>query len=356
MEETLEYYFDDELHVIFSKYTIDTLGIIKNKKSGKTPSYGKGKYNMCVVRDDNGNHRSIRVARAVASTFLGKPPTTGHTADHIESKQKKNDALSNIRWMCKKGQAINQIRPETYKTAFLVVKDGIEKTMNEWVKFMNAMKTPEEREFTYNMINNYAQKKQHGFEYKEYPDLEGEDWKEVEGSKNKMGHWEISNMKRVKWITNTGAENVLWGKRLGHNGNGYPFVKINGKQCLCHIMAFAAFHPELWKTKKSDEMVLHEDDDKEDFRPHKLRLDTQTSNMKDSHNNGSRDGTKSARMKCASYINGVLEKDDYISLSDAAEYLKTKGYPKASYKNISKALSDKWKNKSAYGRTWQKIK
>ena len=38
--KTLEYYFEDGSHVIFEKYTIDTLGIIKNKKSGKTPSYG----------------------------------------------------------------------------------------------------------------------------------------------------------------------------------------------------------------------------------------------------------------------------------------------------------------------------
>jgi len=353
--KTLEYYFEDETHVVFEKYTIDTLGIIKNKKSGQTPSYGKGTYNRCGVYDNDGKRRMIRVGRAVASTFLGEPSTPAHTADHIDSKQKKNDALSNIRWKCKPGQRANQIRQDTLKTAFIVVKDGIEKTVNEWIDHMNNMKNPEEREFTKSMIEHYAQKKQRGFAYKEYPNLDGEVWKPIKGSKTKRGdYWKISNMNRVKYITNIGTENVLWGEQLGRI-NGYPIVKINQKIWSCHILAFMAFHEELWSAKESEEMVCHEDDNREDFRPHKLRLGTGSDNMKDSHVNGKRDGTKTARKKCASYINGVLEKDDYTSLTDAAEYLKTKGHPKAVQSYISMALSDNYKYKMAYGRTWQKI-
>ncbi|AGE59189.1 hypothetical protein PBCVOR070422_687L [Paramecium bursaria Chlorella virus OR0704.2.2] len=360
MSNTLEYYFEDESHVVFSKYTCDTLGIIKNKKSGKTPRYGKGTYNRCVLIDDDGKERTIRVARAVASTFLGKPPTPEHTVDHIASGQKKNDALTNIRWLCKKGQSSNRIIPKTNKTAFVVVKDGVEKTVKEWVAHMNANTTLEEREFTKGDISYYAQRKTRGFAYKEYPDLEGEDWKPIKGSKTKRGdYWNISNMNRVKWITSIGTENVLWGERLGHNCDGYPIIGINGKNLYCHILAFAAFYPEMWATKEPEEMVLHEDDDNEDFRPHKLRLGIASNNAKDSHTNGKRDGTKSARIKCASYVNGVLEKDDYTSLADAAKYLISKECFEISIKNIAgnigKALSDKYEWNIAYGRTWQKI-
>ncbi|AGE59270.1 hypothetical protein PBCVOR070422_931L [Paramecium bursaria Chlorella virus OR0704.2.2] len=352
LSRPLKYYFDnDENPVVFSKYTIDDLGIIKHKESGKTPSYGNGEYNNCVVYDNDGNQRNIRVARAVASTFLGKPPTLAHTADHIESKQKKNDALTNIRWLCRSGQSSNQNRPETYKAAFIVIKDGIEKTVNEWVEHMNATKLSKECEFTYGMIAKYAQRKQRGFTYKEYPDLDGEIWKKIEGSNNKKGHWDISNMNRVKWNTKY-AENVLWGERL-RRLSGYPIVNINQKHWMCHILAFKTFYPESWAAKKPEEMVLHEDDNKGDFRPHKLRLGTHSDNGKDSHDNGNRDGTRTARKKCASYIDGVLEKDDYTSLTDAAEYLKSKGYSKASYKHIGQALSGD--RKSAYGRMWQKI-
>ncbi|AGE51348.1 hypothetical protein PBCVCVG1_930L [Paramecium bursaria Chlorella virus CVG-1] len=353
LSRPLKYYFDnDENPVVFSKYTIDDLGIIKHKESGKIPSYGNRAYNECGVFDDNGGKRKIRVARAVASTFLGKPPTLKHTADHIESKQKKNDALTNIRWLCKSGQSSNRIMPETSKAAFIVVKDGVEKTVNEWVDHMNATKTLKERKFTNIMISRYAQKKQRGFAYKEYPDLEGEDWKEIKGSQNDQGHWKISNMNRVKYITNIETENVLWGPRLGRNGNGYPTLGINGKKWLCHILAFAAFHPELWSAKDPEEIVRHEDDDKEDFRPHKLRLGTHSDNSNDSHTNDKRNGTKTTRMKCTSYINGDHEMD-HLSQHHAVEYLKIKGYSKASQNGISKALSNKYK--TAYGRTWKKI-
>jgi len=348
--KTLEYYFEDGSHIVFEKYTINALdSIIKNKKSGRTPSYGNEMYNVCVLID-NGEKRKIRVARAVASTFLGKPPTSKHTVDHIISEQKKNDALSNIRWNCKKGQRGNQIRPETLKSAFIVVKDGIEKTVNEWVEHMNAMKTPEEREFTNSMIKGYAQRKTRGFAYKEYPDIDGERWEDIKGSENDQDCWKISNMNRMKYITKH-ASNVLWGERLGRL-DGYPFVTINGKACPCHILAFEAFNP---KVVRGDMLVLHEDDDREDFRPHKLRLGTASDNAKDSHINGKRDGTKTARIKCASYIDNVLEKDDYTSLADAVEYLKSNGYPKASPSGISQALFDKYNCNIMYGRTWQKI-
>ena len=354
MSNTLEYYFEDGSHVIFNKYTIDDLGIIKHKISGQTPSYGKGTYNRCGVTDDEGKQRLILVGRAVASTFLGKPPSPEHTADHIVSEQKKNDALSNIRWNCKKGQRDNQIRPETQKSAFIVVKDGVEKTVNEWVDHMNDMKMPEDREFTYDMIVKYAQKKQHGFAYKVYSDLDGEKWEEIKGSRTKRDdYWKISNMNRVKYITKN-AENVLWGDRLRRDKDGYSVVGISGKQRLCHILAFAAFHPELWAAKKSEEMVRHEDDDKEDFRPHKLMLGTASDNGIDSHVNGKREGTKTARIKCASYIDDVHE-ENHLSQSEAAKYLKTKGYPKASSSGISMALSNKCKCNMVYGRTWKII-
>ena len=61
-------------------------------------------------------------------------------------------------------------------------------------------------------------------------------------------------------------------------------------------------------------------------------------------------------MKCASYINDVLEKK-YDSQSDAAKYLKLKGDTKAGDRSIvggiSKALDGTYK--TAYGRTWKRV-
>jgi hypothetical protein len=352
--KTLEYYFEDGSHVIFKKYTIDTLGIVRHKISGKTPSYGKGIYNKGGVWDDDGKRWYIYVGRAVASTFLGEPSSLKHTADHIKNEQKRNDALTNIRWLSKKGQSNNRNMPETLKTAFVILNKGIEKTIKEWVQYMNSIKKPTERDYTASMIKKYAQKKQHGFAYKEYPNLEGEVWLPIEESETKQGRWEISNMKRVKYVTRH-ASNILWDERLSRL-NGYPSVGINGKHCLCHILSFKTFYPEMWAMKKPDEFVLHEDDDKEDFRPHKLRLGTKSDNAMDSYDNGIYDGTKTARMRCASYVDGVFEKE-HESQTAAAEYLKSKGCSKASIDSIKVGVSMAiiGKRNTAYGRTWVKL-
>ena len=103
-------------------------------------------------------------------------------------------------------------------------------------------------------------------------------------------------------------------------------------------------------------MVLHENDDKLDFSPNKLRLGTGSENAADSYKNGKRDGTKTAWMKCTSYIDDVFEKH-YESQSDAVRYLKTQGYLRASYAHISKALAAYKDGKVIvrYGRTWKLV-
>jgi hypothetical protein len=242
--------------------------------------------------------------------------------------------------------------PEIQKTAFIIIKDGIEKTSKEWVEHLKDQRNHMGREYTNGMIIKYAQKKQHGFSYKEYPDLPDEIWKEIIGSKNSRDCWEVSDMNRFKYITNH-AKNVLSGERLGLMA-GYPIIGINGKNWLCHILAFMTFFPDEYANKNPDEMVLHENDDRLDFRPYKLRLGTQSENSVDAHNNGKYDGTKSARMKCVSYIDGVYE-IMHDSQDDAVKYLRHIGYNKASGGNINNALNDKYKSNFAYDRTWKKV-
>lgn len=348
MEKTLEYYYADGSHEKFDKYTIDTSGVIRNATTGGAVStYKTGKYNAVSVRNAVCKRRNILIGRSIASTFLGKPPTLKHTADHID-REPNNDTLDNIHWLCKSGQRDNQVRLGTNKTAFVIVRDGAEKTFKEWADFLKGEKNHLDREYTYDMINHYARKKQHGFSYKEYPDMPGEVWKKITDSANTSGRWEISNTNRVKYITKY-AENVLSGERLGLS-NGYPAIMINGKHLLCHIIAFQAFFPEEYAAKNPGEIILHEDDDKLDFRPHKLRLGSQRENAKDAHRNGKHDGTRTAQMRCISYLGGNFEKD-HCSQADAVIYLKTKGYDKADSSGIRKVLSEQ--RKTAYGRTWK---
>jgi hypothetical protein len=345
---TLQYYFYEGSHVIFNNYIIDN-GVIINKETGNIVRYSKyaKKYNTCKVQDDSGKIFSIQVGRAIASSILGPPPTLHHTADHID-RNPENDTDDNIRWATRTEQNNNQDRSETRKTAFIIIKNNVEKTAKEWANYLKGEKTPRGYDYTEKMINNYARQKQYGFSYKEYPDLPGEIWMKINNSKTWLGRWEISDMNRVKYVTNH-AENILSGDRLGLQ-NGYPKITINGKDWKCHILAFMSFFPDEYANKKPDEIVLHEDDDRLDFRPHKLRLGTQSDNIIDAHNNGKYDGSKRARMKCVSYIDGIYE-IMHNSQEDAANYLRHIGYDDASQSCIGRALNGI--RKSAYDRTWK---
>ena len=353
MSKPLEYYFVKKgviEHVIFNKYTIDTSGVVRNKRTGVVLSPCKlGIYNVVGVCDSSGKQRSIRLCRAITSTFRGKPPTPDHTADHID-RDPNNDTLENLHWSTKSEQQKNRTMSETLKTALVIINDGDERTLPEWVDFLKYKKNSFGREYTMTMIQRYAQKKQFGFSYKEYPDIHGEVWKEITESVNVKGRWEISNMSRVKYITKH-AINVLSGERLCLK-NGYPKIGINGRDWYCHILSFMTFFPDEYANKKNYEIVLHKDDDRLDFRPHKLRLGTQVDNRIDAYNNGNHDNAKTCRMRCASYIGGILERE-YHSQTDAELYLRNNGYPKASYTSISMALGIKLK--TAYDRTWKNV-
>ena len=353
MKKTLEYYFEDGTHVKFDKYTIDTSGVVRNDKTEgiiRLRENRKG-YRSAPVQDNLGISRGILIGRALVSTFHGKPPTLFHSADHID-RNHKNDILTNLRWACKKVQGNNRTKPTTKKDAFIVVNDGVEKNIKEWVNFLKDKKNHLGRKYTEPMINRYAQKKQHGFSYKEYPNFPGEIWKEIDCSKTTRGHWEISNMNRVKCITNH-TENVLSGDRLGLL-DGYPRIMVNGKQWTCHILSFKTFYPDVWENKKQDEFVLHENDDRLDFRPHKLRLGTHSHNRTDAYDNGCYDNTLSERQKCTSYIKGIFEKE-HESQADAERYLVSLGFEKARSGGIGQALKAFRDGQTVirYGRTWK---
>lgn len=349
MSKPLEYYFANGTRIIFNKYVINENGTILNYKTGKPVGYRKNQsgYNICSVRGDDGKRYDIRVCRAIASTFLTPPPTHAHTADHID-RNPQNDTLENIRWLCKSGQTVNQSRSKGLKSAFVIVKDGIEKTLKEWVEYLKDDKNPFGHSYSIGSITRYTQNKQFGFSYKEYPDLLGEEWRKIVGSETTLGRWEISNMNRVKYITKY-AENVISGDRF-YMTSGYPSIVLG----LCHILSYKTFFPEKYAMKKVGDIVLHEKDDKMDFRPHKLRLGTKNENGNEAHANGCYGDMKSARMSCASYVDDILEKE-HVSQSDAVRYLRSNGYPKSTIGRISVALSAfrNGKIKIIYGRTWK---
>ncbi|AGE48510.1 hypothetical protein PBCVAN69C_467L [Paramecium bursaria Chlorella virus AN69C] len=350
---TVKYYYSDGREEIFDKYYVDSSGIVKNKKNRRELSQYKtlDGYIRVILQDNNGNRKILSVHRIVASTFIGQPPTPDHSPDHL-NRNRLDNTLFNISWKDRNEQSVNRNRPVENKSAFIVVKDGIEKTVKEWVKYYEGEKTPFGNVYTESVIKRYAQRRTNGFSYKIFDDLPGEIWKEVLRPLVNIwkGRWEISNKNRVKRITKF-AENVLDVSQLGVL-DGYPVINVNGKPRFVHHLSFQAFYPEEYANMKSDEIIRHKRDNKLDFRPENLLLGTSSENGLDAHNNGKYDGTKTERKKCVSYVNGVKE-EEHKSLHDAVQYLKENGFKNARPGNISQVLNGK--RKTAYGRAWKLV-
>lgn len=348
----LEYYYDDEKHVTFDKYEIDMFGGIYNKKKGVVLRYRKcGKYDRVSVFDNKGKRRDIYVARAVVSTFHGPPPTTKHTAEHIDCTNKDNDIVCELTWMDPSGQVKNRVYSGEHLSSLIIVRDDLEMTAKGWAEYLKNEKNSYGNEYTEGMISQYARKKQHEFSYKIYDDLPDETWYKVLNSESSQGHWEISDQNRIAYLSKF-ARNVIDTKRFGLR-NKYPTIKINGKNRYIHDVAFETFYPDVYNKKLPHEMILHKLDDKLDFRPHMLYIGDASTNGKDSHNNECHNDTKTSRKSCCSYVDGVFEKR-HDSLRDAAKYLKSIGYIKADYSTIGDILeSDEILKR--YGRTWSTI-
>ena len=344
IEKKLEYHFETGEHIVFDSYTINENGEVKNNITGKKISLCiDNLYYRFTVVDNNKKPRKISLHRALASTFIGKPPTIQHSVDHINNNYLDN-RLDNIRWASSKQQIDNRNMPSIKKSAVLVVKDNIENTVKEWAKELKCSQKT---------ICEYARLKLHGFSYLEFSDLKDEKWKYISNSKNSKGIWEISNLCRARYITNN-FTNVIWGDRF-YIKNGYPSIRINNQHRYVHDIVFEAFYPEVYKNKKQDEVIRHLNDDKLDFRPENLVLGSYSDNTMDAHNNGKYMGTKTERKKCVS-INSSNNEERHNSQHEAVNYLKKNGYPNACLAGVWRALDnyDKGKSSNIYGRKWKR--
>jgi len=345
----VKYFFEDGRILNSEDYTIDTFGVVRYTTpyiGQESPSVhwvnGYARVNITY----NKKQEQLGIARIVASTFLGPPPALTYTADH-KYRDRNDDRLENIQWLDKSGQVRNRDMPVTQKTAPLIVNGDKKMTANEWA---SVFRKNNGELYSAKRIKEFARDNKHGFHFEEYPNLEGEEWKPVAESENSKGRWEVSNMCRMKYITKH-IKNVISDDRIGLQG-GYPTVGINGINIGCHIITFKTWFPEEYKAMNHGEMILHKNDNRMDFRPENLYIGTHPQNTKDAHDNGKYNGKKTGRQKCASYIDGIFEKE-HDSQSDAARYLQTCGWPKASYTKISAVLSGD--REIAYNRTWKLV-
>lgn len=102
---------DEEVNLVLKrKYSVSSYGRVYNKETNKFISHvitGKPSYWYVNLRVGSNKVILRRVHNIMAHTFLGEPPSSKYTCDHID-QNKYNNSLDNLRWLNKKGQMRNR--------------------------------------------------------------------------------------------------------------------------------------------------------------------------------------------------------------------------------------------------------
>lgn len=326
--KTVKRYLHNSLEIqIFNKYEISREEIVRNKETKVEKNFiynGKG-YKRGSLFTDDGKKQNVLLHVILMSTFGDQKPVATYTVDHRD-RNPKNNHLDNLCWKSATEQSKNRTLTETTKNdTFIIVKDGVERTAKEW----------EETEgITHWAIRKRARKNIMGFSYKEYKDLEDEEWKQ--SSETIM----VSNFGRYAIHTEY-ARKVLYAYELGTNGI-YPMVGGNS----LHIEVFKAFYPD---TYTNELKVCHLDDDPLNANLSNLYLGTTSDNGKDAHANGKHIGKSNEQIDCVGIHKETGERVEFNSIEAAARFLKVKNGS-----HISKCINNPTKYKSAYKYFWRR--
>lgn len=205
-------------------------------------------YRRVSLLDDEGKRFSSSLASWLLCTFAGPPPSSKHSADHID-RNSLNDSFENLRWLDKRGQALN--RSYTGKVGHMcgviAERDG------EIVEFSSVTDAANTLKCTLGNVGSVLtgrRKTTNGwkFQYKVMSDEnKNEEWKKL-SAKSKR---ELSSEGRVrKRVANGYVEIHVTTKKL------YLCLNVDGVQTELHILVARYFlnYDEIRKTDPTAEV------------------------------------------------------------------------------------------------------
>lgn len=208
------------------------------------------------------NKKQMYLHQWVGLAFLGPPPTSEHTIDHVE-RDKNDNRATMLRWATPSEQVCNTIITEA--TTRLVISTDPELNEEEWKSSKIAA---EHYEVTEHSIADACRtgKNINGiyFRYADTDDLDGEVWKTL-----------LVNDIEIK-VSNLGRVECLGGRRtFGCLHNCYRQVFVNGSSYRVHRLIAEAFIGHI-----PDDMVVdHKDGIKDNNHKDNLQIITHQENI-----------------------------------------------------------------------------
>lgn len=154
--------------------------------------YQRGGYLRLILKEDaSGRSRDVGVSHLQLTTYVGPPPDRFHTADHIDSRDRSNNKLENLRWATRSQQRTNRVRHAKPARAAAPTAAA---------------------------------------------DLEGEHWAPVNAAQTVM----VSNMGRV-WNLRLRTKRLARDYLTPSSGIAYPRLKVDGKFFTIHSLVASRF-------------------------------------------------------------------------------------------------------------------
>lgn len=275
------YYTSDEKR-IYDCYEIhEKSGEIRNNTTKQciSPNVSKRIVRVTLFRDRKGE--KVSVARAILSTFVGKPPTKYHSADHINTNSEDN-RIENLRWATKSEQSYNQTRTgdRDYKRIPIIVT--IDNVKKEYQSISEASRDLEVSDGTIHNILNETFESSRKFKnitikYKEITqNLKDEIWLELEEKPNVY----ISQYGRVKLVRSRitiirSSEDIA-----RERDDSYPNINMVGKKYYLHRLVAKYFLPLADCVYNTDLVIDHLDCDKNNSRASNLQWVSRSENTR----------------------------------------------------------------------------
>jgi len=227
------------------------------------------------IKNDEGKYKHIYLSNLVARIFLGPPPTTSHTVDHI-NRNPSDDRLENLRWATKTEQSLNKNKQKDQRGKYITQIDkdtGFE--IITWLSIKWAAENINNSRATRNRIweaccngtlyNNYFWKYSMNM-------LPGELWMQVRAL-NSGNNFYVSNLGRVI----TPKFTITYGSLTDY---GYRRVSIDKIKIEVHRLVMLAF------CGQDTRYVNHKDGNKRNNKLENLEYVTPLENSRHALNMG----------------------------------------------------------------------
>lgn len=229
-------------------YEVSSFGQVRNKTTGRILKQSSNGGYMSVGLSLNGNIKSFRVHRLIASEFIENPENKPHV--NHKDKNRSNNNVNNLEWCTALENNIHKSSTLEQKTNQNLRIWRVDKISNEKLQLYNSIydaskwcvennKSPSEHISRVNISNviRGVYKSSCGFQWSmdDQVSLENEIWKNVVIDGKIFEKYFISNLGRFK-----NSKGVIMENYKPHH-SGYIYVRVNKEKYALHRLVSFSF-------------------------------------------------------------------------------------------------------------------